>query len=147
MTANDEILALIDKGVDDILTAFDVDTPPVPVELMLQRPREGLWQEIDLSEMSATFLNLRDRYAPRMSAVRLLARSVIRSEWGQARGLAQLGEENPDNVNLLARAIIIPRQLLDVMGDDITLDKTTVSLHFEVPEADAELRLADLGIQ
>jgi hypothetical protein len=113
----------------------------VPVELMLQRPRDDMWKEIDLSEMSASFLNLFDRYAPRMSAVRFLARTVARSEWGAAQGLEPL-LTNPDALRRLARAIIMPKAFMS--GDQLA-DKTALSLRFEVPEEDAEARLIDLG--
>ena len=141
MSDTDELIERIETSVDELLLVFDVDRPPVPVELMLQRPREGMWKEIDLSEMSASFLSLFDRYAPRMSAVRFLARTVARSEWGQERGLNEL-LTNPDALRRLARAIIIPRTFLE---NSEVADKTAVSLRFEVPEEDAELRLEELG--
>lgn len=138
-----EVLAVIDPIVDEILLAFDVDKPPVPVELMLQRPRDGMWPEIDLSEMSATFLSLYDRYAPRMSAVRLLARNIARSGWGQARQLDTILEDT-ERVNLFARAIIVPRSLLEILHDD-AIDAASISQQFEVPEEDAQARLEDLA--
>jgi hypothetical protein len=142
MSESDELADLIEHTVDELLNIYDIDRPPVPVELMLQRPREGMWKEIDLSEMSASFLNLFDRYAPRMSAVRFLARTVARSEWGKDRGLDGL-LTNPDALRRLARAIIMPKAFLE---DDQVADKTAISLRFEVPEEDAEERLNDLGL-
>jgi len=143
MSKNAELLALIDRAVDEILLEFDVDKPPVPVELMLQRPRADTWSEIDLTEMSVTFLNMFDRFAPRMSAVRLLARNIARSDWGKERGLEVLLREG-EWINLFARAIIIPRSLLEVV-DESQHQREIVSLRFEVPEEDAEARLRDLG--
>jgi hypothetical protein len=143
MTDTSNWLNLIDPVVAELLSAFDVDRPPVPVELMLQRPREGMWPEIDLSEMSATFLNLFDRYAPRMSAVRLLSRNVARSQWGRERDLGQMLEDG-ELLNLLSRAIIMPRHLLEVMDLELR-DPEIISLKFEVPLEDARLRLVDLG--
>ena len=65
-----EIKAMLDEVIDpvvnEILSIFDVDRAPVPVELMLQRPREGTWPQVDIAEMSVSFLNLHDRYAPRL---------------------------------------------------------------------------------
>lgn len=143
MNDKQEFFEVIEKAIDEILAVFDVDRPPVPVELMLQRPREGMWPEIDLSEMSATFLNLHDRYAPRMSAVRLLARNIARSEWGRQRGLGSVLDD-PTRINIFARALIIPKQLLDKIDFDLR-DKSAISLRFEVPEGDAQQRLEDLG--
>jgi hypothetical protein len=141
MSDTDELNERIELCVDELLAVYDIDRPPVPVELMLQRPRDGMWKEIDLSEMSASFLNLFDRHAPRMSAVRFLARTVARSEWGKERGLDVL-LTNPDTLRRLARAIIIPRAFLE---NSEVADKTAISLRFEVPEEDAETRLGDLG--
>lgn len=140
---SDDTLAMIEKAVQDMLTAFDIDHPPIPVELMLQRPRENMWSEIDLAEMSATFLTLHDRYAPRMSVVRLLARNIVRSDWGKQRGLDALIQES-SKIAMLARAIIIPRQFLE-SGDVNLQDLMAVSNLFEVPEEDITLRLEDLG--
>ncbi len=138
-----ETLTLVNPVIDEILAAFDIDRPPVPVELMLQRPRNGMWPEIDLSEMSATFLSLYDRYAPRMSAVRLLARNIARSEWGKARELNKILDET-NRVNIFARALIVPESLL-AQFEIHTLDKAELSAQFEVPEEDAQARLEDLG--
>jgi hypothetical protein len=131
----------IEQAIDEILLAFDVDAPPVPVETMLQRPREGMWSSFDLAEMSASFLSLSDRFAPRMSVVRLLARNIARSQWGVERGLDALADD-PDVLRAFARAIIMPQSMLDKL-DAVTV--ATVSNVFEVPESDAEQRLQDLG--
>jgi len=134
---------VIDPVVNEVLSIFDVTRAPVPVELMLQRPREETWPPVDIAEMSVSFLNLHDRYAPRMSAVRLLARNIARCEWGQQRGLKILFEDF-EYINLFARAIIMPRKLLDLVSDD-DFDRMTLSTRFEMPEEDAQARLADLG--
>lgn len=143
MTEIQHLLQIVEPAVDEILIAFDVDRPPVPVELMLQRPRDGMWPEIDLSEMSVTFLSLHDRYAPRMSAVRLLARNISRSEWGQSRGLGAVGQDS-HALNVLARALLVPKSLLDGFDKEVH-EKTAISFRFELPEDDAQARLEDLG--
>jgi hypothetical protein len=140
MPESNELLLTMDSVVEEILQAYDVDRPPIPVELMLQRPRADTWAEIDLTEMSVSFLSLADRYAPRMSAVRLLARNIIRSEWGKERGLGSLATES-NLINMFARAIIMPRSLME----NEALNQTTLSLRFEVPEEDAQERLKDLN--
>jgi hypothetical protein len=142
MTDTQELLQKIEPVVDEILAAFDVDRPPVPVELMLQRPRENTWPEIDLSEMSVTFLSLHDRYAPRMSAVRLLARNIARSEWGQQRGLTTLLIDT-HTLNVFARALLVPKSLLDKFDKEVH-EKTAISFRFELPEDDAQARLEDM---
>lgn len=143
MSQVSELLEIIEQAVDEMLVAFDVDRPPIPVELMLQRPREGLWTEVDLSEMSATFLNLYDRYSPRMSVVRLLARHIARSEWGEQHGLSVMLQES-SRIYMLARAIIMPRRFLQQL-DSAAMSVNAISNRFEVPEEDVQLRLKDLG--
>jgi hypothetical protein len=145
MTDTTALLSVIDPVVEEILALFDIDRPPVPVELMLQRPREDTWPMIDLSEMSATFLNLHDRYAPRMSAVRLLARNIARSPWGQARGLDSVIQDAA-SIHIFARALVIPAPLLHGI-DQSFHDVKAIGLKFEVPESDAEARLSDLGME
>ena len=144
-----EIKAMLDEVIDpvvnEILSIFDVDRAPVPVELMLQRPREGTWPQVDIAEMSVSFLNLHDRYAPRMSAVRLLARNIARCEWGQERGLKVLFEDF-EYINVFARALIMPRQLLDGVDED-DFDRMTLGGRFEMPEEDTVSRLTDLGYE
>ena len=101
----DDQLTMIETGVTDLMTAFDVTAPPVPVEIMLQRPKAGMWKEINLSELSTAFINIKQRYSPRMSVARLLARNVCRSEWGTTRRLDTVGGTD-DGLRALARAIL-----------------------------------------
>lgn len=133
----------IETIVEEILTVFDIAKAPVPVEMMLQKPIDNMWDEIDLSEMSATFLSLDDLYAPRMSAVRLLSRNILRSDWGRSRNIDEWLNQS-ETVNQFARALIIPRRLLE----DGAIPKTTdvISRHFEVPQKDVEARLEDLKV-
>src|ERR1700694_614062 len=58
---------LLEAATNDLIIAFDVTAPPVPVEIMLQRPKAGMWKEVNLSELSAAFINVKHRYSPRMS--------------------------------------------------------------------------------
>jgi len=139
------LLALVDPVVEEIMTAFDIEAPPISVELMLQHPRHNLWPEVDITEMSATFLSLSDRYAPRMSLVRLLARHVARSPWGQSRNLNPILQD-ADTINVFARALIMPRRFLEALAEDIRANSMAVSLRFEVPQADVQARFHDLGI-
>ncbi len=131
----------IEHAVEEILVAFDVDHPPVPVELMLRTPPDGMWDGFDLTELSASFLSLSDRFAPRMSVVRLLARNIARSDWGKQRELHNIPSDG-DLIRYFARAIVMPKRMLG------TIEKPTPALlssRFEVPEQDAKARLKDLG--
>src|SRR5512146_1918634 len=104
----------IEKAVSDLMTAFDVSNPPVPVEIMLQRPKTGMWKEVNLSELSTAFINIKQRYSPRMSVSRLLVRMICRCEWGAQRGLTDLIKEE-ESIRTFARAIMMPHTMLDVL--------------------------------
>ena len=138
-----EFAEAIESAVRDLVVAFDVSNPPVPVELMLQRPKAGMWKEINLSELSTSFINVKQRYSPRMSVGRLLARSICRSEWGDRHQLKSYAE-NDDSIRALARAILIPKEMLDLIPP-ASRSTMAVSMRFEVPEDDARQRLLDLG--
>ncbi len=138
-----EIAELLETIVSDLTAAFDVTTPPMPVEIMLQRPKVGMWKEVNLSELSTAFINVKHRYSPRMSIARLLARHICRSEWGVTRELAPL-VDNSAAIHAFARAMLMPRAMLEALNDsNPTL--LALSTRFEVPEEDVRLRLIDLG--
>src|SRR5258708_39120945 len=80
-------LPVIEAAINELMTAFDVTDPPIPIEIMLQRPKAGMWKEINLSELSTAFINVRQRYSPRMSVARLLARLACRHDCGDRRNL------------------------------------------------------------
>jgi hypothetical protein len=122
--------------------AFDVTTPPVPVEIMLQRPKPGMWKEVNLSELSAAFINVRQRYSPRMSIARLLVRYIVRSDWGHRHGTSGLIDDE-EAIRSFARAVLMPRMMLSTATT--SKDPAVLSIRFEIPEEDVRLRLSDLG--
>ena len=139
----EEQLVVIETAISDLMMAFDVTEPPIPVEIMLQRPKAGMWKEVNLSELSTAFINVKQRYSPRMSVARLLARCACRSEWGDRRNLAAVGSTD-DGLRALARAILMPQNMLDKLPS-ASRTPVAVSMRFEVPEDDARQRLVDLG--
>ena len=139
----DDQLTVIEAGVKDLMSVFDVSGPPVPVEIMLQRPKAGMWKEINLSELSTAFINIKQRYSPRMSVARLLARNVCRSEWGTSRHLDTIGGTD-DGLRALARAILMPRSMIEALAPT-GRTPIAMSMRFEVPEDDARTRLQELG--
>jgi hypothetical protein len=143
MTERADTLTVFEAAIDELLTAFDVERAPVPVELMLQRPRPGMWREVNLTDLSLSFINVSERFSPRMSVARLLARHISRGEWGAARGLAPYAESEED-IRMLARAIVMPRAFLDALHSE-GLDVVTISERLEVPEEDVLQRLEELG--
>lgn len=126
----------------EICDAFDVYAPPVPIELMLQQPVNGMWEELDPSQLSGSFMRVDGRYSPRMSLTRLLARHIAQSEWGKAQGLLTLIPD-PDTLNVFARMLIMPQDMVEGLTSS-TRNPKAMSLHFEVPEDEARQRLIEL---
>src|SRR5262249_39592594 len=126
-----EVAETLENAVKDLVLAFEITVPPIPVELMLQRPKAGMWKEVNVSELSTSFINVRQRYSPRMSVGRLLARSICRSEWGDNHKLKGY-TENDEMIRALARAILVPKSMLDLIPP-ASRSTMAVSMRFEVP--------------
>lgn len=136
-------LTNMEAAVEKLLTIFDIDSPPVPIESMLQNPRGNMWRDVDVTQLSGSFLKMDDIYSPRMSMARLLARHIAHSEWGQQHGLGDVSDDE-ESLRTFARMLAMPRSMIEnVSGPSRTA--LTMRLHFEVPEEDARLRLIDLG--
>lgn len=131
----------MEAAVEELLRIFEIDTPPVPIESMLQNPRGDMWREVDVTQLSGSFLKMDDAYSPRMSMARLLARHIVHSNWGQQHGLDALSSDE-DGIRALARMLIMPRSMVENAASARTA--AVMRLHFEVPEEDASLRLQDL---
>lgn len=132
----------LEATASELIAAFGIKSPPIPIESMLQHPQAGMWEEVDLRNLSMSFLNVRETYSPRMSLCRLLARHVISSAWGQARGTAELSTE--EEIHCFARMLIMPLEMVQALSSGARTP-TTMSLHFEVPEEDARLRLNEIA--
>jgi hypothetical protein len=127
---------------NEVMEAFEVYAPPVPIEVMLQQPPPGMWDVVDVTQLSGSFLSIKDKFSPRMSLARLLTRHVAASEWGRARGLFTTLQEG-DNLQRFARMLIMPSEMM--MGlTSSQRSASFVSNHFEVPEEDASQRLIEL---
>ncbi|MBX3082449.1 MAG: hypothetical protein KF716_12505 [Anaerolineae bacterium] len=136
-------LALIDLAVADLLTIYQVDAPPIPVELMLQRPKAGLWEAADPNELTNSAGMRQNKYTLRMSVSRLLARSISLSQWGHDHNLSVL-EYDKEALRAFARAILMPRKMLEQIYEGIRTPPV-IAMRFQVPAEDAQLRLLDLG--
>lgn len=131
-----------DTLVQELLDLFDIQNPPVPIEIMLRHPVDNLWEEVDPTQLSGTFLNLSDRYSPRMSLARLFVRHIAESPWGVERKIPEL-LTNSESIASFARILLMPRHMMETsQGRGST--PTTVSIQFEVPEDDAEKRMIEL---
>ena len=127
----------------ELMESFDIHAPPVPIESMLQHPKTGMWDEVDVNQLSGTFLSIKDQYSPRMSLARLLARHIATSEWGKQRGLYQIVKQNEELLRAFARMIIMPAPMVEGMTAS-SRNPMTISQEFEAPEEDARQRLLEL---
>lgn len=129
----------------ELIQIFEINTPPVPIEIMLQRPKPDMWKEVDITELSVGFLRGGGHYSPRMSLARLLARHVVHSEWGEHRGLKDVLKEGDGDETLraFARMLIMPVEMVKALTPSARIP-ITMSMHFEVPEEDAKQRLDEL---
>lgn len=126
----------------ELIDAFQIVRPPVPVETMLHSPVDGMWDSLDVAQLSGTFLSFRDRYSPRMSIARLLARHAANSPWGKDRQLNTLITDE-ETLRAFARMIVMPAEMVRGLTKS-GRNPTTMSLEFEVPEEDARVRLQEL---
>lgn len=132
----------LEAVANTLIQAFEVNTPPVPVESMLQHPRPGMWNEVNVSQLTGSFLSIRDKYSPRMSLARLLARHVMASAWGEDHKVAEYINKDEDRLKAFARMIIMPDELLRTMSTG-SRNPVAMGMYFEVPEDEAEQRLQE----
>jgi hypothetical protein len=133
----------------ELIQTFEIENPPIPIEIMLQRPKPDMWDEVDITELSVGFLKTGGHFSPRMSLARLLARHIVQSDWGQRRGLQDLLADPSTREELIrafARMLIMPFGMVKSLSSGARTP-VTMSMHFEVPEDDARLRLKELSNQ
>jgi len=137
----------LEDAANTIMEIYEVATPPVPIETILQKPRDNMWDELDVTQLSGSFLRLDHRYSPRMSLTRMLARHIAFSTWGKGKGLdAILSQDTQDEkwLRIFARMLVMPSVFLQ----DLTTSERSpnaMSLRFEVPDTDAQKRLEELA--
>lgn len=127
----------------ELLEAFEISAPPVPIESMLQRPRAGMWEEVDINQLSGSFLSIKEQFSPRMSLARLLVRHIASSPWGRERGLMRLLKSD-ELIRTFARMLVMPHDMVVALSGGAR-NPMTMSMHFEVPEEDARVRLQELS--
>lgn len=136
-------LQKLEKITTELLAVFEISSPPVPIESMLQHPKPQMWETLDITQLSGTFLTIKERYSPRMSLARLLARHAAASVWGKEHGLYDVLQEEPQHLNAFARMLLMPAEMVQELRSG-AFNPTTMSMVFEIPEEDARLRLQDL---
>jgi hypothetical protein len=135
----------LEKIASELIHTFEIEDPPVPIEIMLQRPKADMWDDVDINELSVGFIKGGGRYSPRMSLVRLLARHIIKSDWGEKHGLEVIYRQgnSDDIVNAFGRMLIMPLEMIKGLSE-AARTPITMSMHFEVPEEDAQIRLTEV---
>ena len=124
---------------------FDVHAPPIPVETMLLEPPPGLWEEVDIRNLSGSFLKFKpgEPFSPRMSIARLLVRHMCQSPWGVENGLGQNCGDKA-YILTLTHVLLMPKIMIDNLPASSRNPKA-IAMHFEVPEEDARQRLLMLA--
>ena len=135
----------LEKIASELIHTFEIEDPPVPIEIMLQRPKPDMWEEVNIADLSVGFLKTGGHYSPRMSLTRLLARHIIKSDWGDNRGLPAIMKQGKADevVNAFGRMLIMPQEMVKALSEGARTP-ITMSMHFEVPEEDAVLRLKEV---
>lgn len=133
----------LERIASELIHTFAIEDPPVPIEIMLQSPKPDMWDEVNIRDLSVGFIK-GGHYSPRMSLARLLARHIIQSDWGDKRNLRAIVKEgkNEEVVKAFARMLIMPRHMILAMNESERIP-LTMSMHFEVPEEDAQVRLTE----
>jgi hypothetical protein len=135
-------LNTLETIASELITEFDINYAPVPIETILQNPKEGMWEKVDIAQLSGSFLSLKEPYSPRISIARLLARHLATCPWGRERGLFEILRQD-GNINRFARMLIMPKPLVEQVTT-AARNPRTMSLQFEVPEDDVRLRLDEV---
>lgn len=133
----------LEEIAQELCDIFEVYAPPVPIELMLRRPLADMWEEVDVTQLSGSFMSIKERFSPRMSLARLLVRHITSSDWGNQHNLTDVADDT-DLTRSFARMILMPREMVNGLTLSMRNPKT-MSTHFEVPESDAQERLLELA--
>lgn len=136
-------LSHLEPIAEDLIRMFDITELPIPVEMMLRNPKDGMWESVNISKLTGSYINLKSEFSPRMSIARLLAKHVVASAWGADRNLPAL-VRSEEELAAFARMIIIPRNMVLALHASARTP-VAMEMQFEVPAEDAELRLRDLS--
>ncbi len=125
----------------DLIAEYELTAPPIPVEMILQNPRADMWDDLDITQISGSFIQVGDNYSPRMSMARVLARHITLSTWGERRGVNETLDD--PSLQAFARMLVMPATMILELNASARTPEL-ISAHFEVPVEDARLRLNDL---
>lgn len=131
----------LEAVANELIDVFEIKSPPIPIENILQHPKPDMWSKVDITKLSSGFL-IRDVHSPRMSLARLLVRHIVLSPWGQDRQADELIRSEED-IHTFARMLMMPQKMLAFLSPGART-AATMAFHFEVPEEEARLRLEEL---
>ncbi|MDX2160772.1 MAG: hypothetical protein SF162_05555 [bacterium] len=135
-------LNALEAIVSELLSLYEIAAPPIPIESILQSPKDDMWDEIDVTQISGSFFKVGAGYSARMSMARVLARHISSSEWGQMRGLGSIRSDEA-MLQAFARMMVMPASMILELKDNVRTPEL-LGAHFEVPPEEARLRLDDL---
>lgn len=133
-----------ERTVNELMALYHVQTPPVPLEAILQQPQPGMWTRIDLSVVAGPMLEAHDIYSTRLALAQLLAHLICTSPWGSQRSLNVLAQDETA-LHQLTRILLMPRDLLYTLPTS-TLRPAAMRALFEVPQVEARRRLVEVGV-
>lgn len=133
----------LEKTAIELIQSFEITSPPIPIEKMLQHPKPDMWEDVDIKQLSVSFLKVTDYYSPRMSLARLLARQLINSPWGTKRAIGNVANDE-NQLHRFARMLVMPASMVLELNPSARTP-AIMSVHFEVPIEDARLRLEELA--
>lgn len=131
----------LEAVANELIDVFEIKSPPIPIENILQHPKPDMWSKVDITKLSSGFL-MRDVHSPRMSLARLLVRHIVLSNWGRDRNVHELIHSEED-IHTFARMLMMPQKMLLGLSSGARTP-VTMAFHFEVPEDEARLRLEEL---
>ncbi len=134
--------AQLERVAEELLAEFNITSPPIPIESILQHPKPGMWEELDMSQISGGFFQVTANYSPRMSMARLLVRQLARCPWGIERGLDAIKKDQTAQ-HVFARMLVMPKAMITQL-EAKSQTPETISQHFEVPDDEARQRLEEL---
>ena len=128
---------------NEVIMAFEIKAPPIPIESMLQHPKPDMWEDLNPNQITSGFVISKGPYTTRMSLARYLARHILDSAWGEKHDIG-LAIQSNDDIRAFARMLIMPLPMVKALSEDARAP-AMMSHHFEVPEADAQQRLIELA--
>lgn len=138
-------MTTLEQLVDDLMDAFEITTiNRVPLEYILQNPKENMWDEIDAKNFTIGLINPNPQNVL-ASVARGATRELANSPWGEANGLAVM-KDDEELIAIFARMLLMPRKLIIQIPEDSRTIKH-ISDFFEASPDDVEKRLQEMQIK